>query len=101
MKKGAMNHRKPKNVWIAVRVAPKNNGLELNDQEENDVFGYGLVEIEVEVMDKIIPHVIVDDGNNMNIMPESTMLCLGLSIIGPSREGETSKPKTVKTTRSN
>jgi hypothetical protein len=23
MKEGAMNHRKPKNVWIAVRVAPK------------------------------------------------------------------------------
>jgi hypothetical protein len=35
-------------------------------------------------MDKIIPHVIVDDGSNMNIMPESTMLRLGLSITGPS-----------------
>jgi hypothetical protein len=35
-------------------------------------------------MDKIILHVIVDDGNNVNIMPESTMLCLRLSITIPS-----------------
>jgi hypothetical protein len=62
----------------------ENNDLDFNEQEEVDVFGYGPVEIEVEVMDKIILHVIVDDGSNVNIMPESTMLCLGLSIIGPS-----------------
>jgi hypothetical protein len=35
-------------------------------------------------MDKIIPHVIVDDGNNVNIMPESTMLCLRLFVTRPS-----------------
>jgi hypothetical protein len=35
-------------------------------------------------MDKIIPHVIVDDGSNVNIMPESTMLHLGLYVTGPS-----------------
>ncbi len=69
---------------IAARVAPENGDLELNEREEDDVFGYGPVEIEVEVMDKIIPHVIVDDGSNVNIMPESTMLRLGLSITGPS-----------------
>jgi hypothetical protein len=84
MKEGATNHRKPKNMSIAARVAPENNDLELNEREEDDVFGYGPVEIEVEVMDKIIPHVIVDDGSNVNIMPESTMLRLGLSITGPS-----------------
>jgi hypothetical protein len=35
-------------------------------------------------MDKIILHIIVDDGNNVNIMSKSTMLSLGLSVIGPS-----------------
>ncbi len=35
-------------------------------------------------MDKIILHVIVDDGSNVNIMPESTMLCLGLFVTRPS-----------------
>ncbi len=69
---------------IVARVAPKNNDLELNQQEDDDVFGYGPLEIEVEVMDKIIPHVIVDDGSNVNIMLESTMLRLGLSVTGPS-----------------
>jgi hypothetical protein len=86
MKEGAMNHRKPKNRSIIARVGPKHNDFNLNEQEKDDVFGYGLVEIEieVEVMDKIIPHVILDDGNNVNIMPESTILCLRLSVIGPS-----------------
>jgi len=40
--------------------------------------------IKVESMDKIILHVIMDDASNVNIMPESTMLRLGLSITGPS-----------------
>ncbi len=59
MKEGATNHRKPNNMSIVVRVAPKNNDLNPNEQEKDDVFGYGRVEIEVEVMDKIIPHIIV------------------------------------------
>jgi hypothetical protein len=84
MKEDSTNHKKPKNMSIATKVALKINDLELNEQEEDDVFGYKLVEIEVEVMDKIIPHVIVDDGNNVNIMSESTMLRLGLSITRPS-----------------
>jgi hypothetical protein len=84
MKESAMNHKKPKNMSIAARVAPKNNDPKLNEREEDDVFGYGPVEIEVDVMDKIIPHVIVDDGNNLNIMLKSTMLRLGLSVTGPS-----------------
>jgi hypothetical protein len=69
---------------IAVRVASENNDLDLNERKENDVFNYEPVEIEVEVMDKIIPYVMVDDGSNVNIMPESTMLRLGLSVIRPS-----------------
>ncbi len=69
---------------IVVRVAPKNNDPKLGEREEDDVFGYGPIDIEVEVTDKIIPHVIMDDGSNVNIMSESTMLRLGLSVIGPS-----------------
>jgi hypothetical protein len=49
-----------------------------------NVFDCGPVEIKVEVMDNIIPHVIVDDGNNVNIVLESTMLHFGLFVIGPS-----------------
>jgi hypothetical protein len=31
MKEGATNHRKPKNMSIAVRVAPENNDPEFNE----------------------------------------------------------------------
>ena len=41
---------------------------------------YELVEIMVEVEDKQIPHTVIDDGANINIMPESTMKKLGLAI---------------------
>jgi len=84
MKEGVTNHRKPKDVSIATRVAPENNDPDFSDQEKDDVFGYGPIKIKVEVMDKIILHVIVDDGSNMNIMPELTMLHLRLSVTRPS-----------------
>ena len=45
---------------------------------------YELVEIEVEIVDKQIPQIVIDDGVNINIMPESTMKKLGLAIIHPS-----------------
>ena len=48
---------------------------------END---YESVEIVVEVVDKQIPHTIIDDGANINIMPASTMQKLGLAIMHPS-----------------
>ncbi|CAM6063567.1 unnamed protein product [Sphagnum tenellum] len=80
MKEGATNHRKPKNMSIVAKVALESNDPKLNEREKDDVFGYGQVEIEVEVMDKIIPHVIVDDGSILNIMLESTMLRLGSSV---------------------
>jgi hypothetical protein len=35
-------------------------------------------------MNMIILHVIVDDGSNVNVMPKSTMIHLGSSVIGPS-----------------
>ena len=43
------------------------------------------MEIEVEIVDKQIPRTIIDDGANINIMPESTMKKLGIAIIHPSK----------------
>jgi hypothetical protein len=45
---------------------------------------YNAIEITVEIVDKMIPHTMVDDGSNTNIMPESTMRKLGLAITEPS-----------------
>jgi hypothetical protein len=45
---------------------------------------YNAIEITVEIVDKMIPHTMVDDGSNTNIMPASTMRKLGLPIIEPS-----------------
>ena len=48
---------------------------------END---YESVEIVVEVVDKQILRMVIDDGTNINIMPESTMQKLCLAITHPS-----------------
>ena len=48
---------------------------------END---YESMEIVVEVVDKQILRIVIDDGANINIMPESTMKKLGLAISHPS-----------------
>jgi hypothetical protein len=45
---------------------------------------YNAIEITIEIVDKMIPHTMVDDGSNTNIMPESTMRKLGLAITEPS-----------------
>ena len=42
------------------------------------------VEIEVIVVDKVVPNVLVDGGSGLNILPEHTMKKLGLSLTGPS-----------------
>ena len=42
------------------------------------------VEIEVTVVDKVVPNVLVDGGSSLNILPEHTMKKLGLSLTGPS-----------------
>ena len=46
---------------------------------------YESVEIEVEIVDKQIPRTVIDDGANINIMPESIMKKLGLAITDPSK----------------
>jgi len=42
------------------------------------------VEIEVMLVDKVIPNVLIDGGSGLNIMPLHTMEKLGLSLTGPS-----------------
>ena len=42
------------------------------------------VEIEVTIVDKVVPHVLVDGGSSLNILPEHTMRKLGLNLTGPS-----------------
>ena len=37
------------------------------------------MEIEVIVVDKVMPNVLVDSGSGLNILPEHTMTKLGLS----------------------
>ena len=42
------------------------------------------IEIEVMVVEKVVPNVLVDGGSGLNILPEHTMKRLGLSLTGPS-----------------
>ena len=42
------------------------------------------IEIEVMVVDKVIPNVLVDGGSGLNILPDHIMKKLGLSPTGPS-----------------
>ena len=42
------------------------------------------MEIEVMVVDKVVPNVLIDGGSELNILSEHTMRKLGLSLTGPS-----------------
>jgi hypothetical protein len=52
--------------------------------EASTSFDVGPIELEVGIMEKIIPNALVDGGSGLNIMPLSTMEKLGLKITGPS-----------------
>ena len=71
-KEGATQVRKAKIPTMAVEV----RRTPLGDE--------GPIEVEVEIMDKIIPHTLVDGGSGINIMPLSTLEKLGLELTGPS-----------------
>jgi len=53
--KVVINHIKLKNISVVVMVASYNNDQDFNkdEHEENDVFGCGLIEIKVKVMDRV------------------------------------------------
>ena len=42
------------------------------------------IEIEVMIVDKVVPNVLVDGGSGLNIMLEHTLNLLGLQLTGPS-----------------
>jgi hypothetical protein len=54
--------------------------FELNSMEED----WDVIEIDVQIVDKIIPHTMIDEGSSINVMPLSTLNKLGLSITEPS-----------------
>ena len=64
--------RKPK-IQVSARVQMQGRTREVK-----------AVEIEVTVVDKVVPNVLVDGGSSLNILPEHTMKKLGLSLTGPS-----------------
>jgi hypothetical protein len=43
--------------------------FELNNMEED----WDVIEIDVQIVDKIIPHTMIDEGSSINVMPFSTM----------------------------
>jgi hypothetical protein len=78
MRKGAMVRR------ILKRTGSVHQVLEEEGKPDDNIAYYNAIEITVEIVDKMIPHTMVDDGSNTNIMPESTMKKLGLAITEPS-----------------
>ncbi len=64
--------RKPK-IRVSARVQMQGRTREVK-----------AMEIEVTVVDKVVPNVLVDGGSSLNILPEHTMMMLGLSLTGPS-----------------
>lgn len=57
-------------------MAAKIHVIPLGDEET--------IEVEMEILDKVIPHAFVDGGTCITIMPLSTLKKLGLDMIGPS-----------------
>jgi hypothetical protein len=53
---GAINHRKPKNRSITIKVVLKIMTIIFNKDElkKNDVFGYGPIDIKIKILNKII-----------------------------------------------
>ena len=60
------------------------NKVELVPDLRNSKESFDAVEIEVEIVDKTIPRVLVDDGSSVNLMPAFTMEKLGLQVTHPS-----------------
>ena len=58
---------------VMARVQMQGGGREVN-----------AIEIEIMVVDKVVPNVLVDGGSGLNILPKHTMKRLGLSLTGAS-----------------
>jgi len=77
MKEGATVPRIPKRM-------DQVNKVETIADLRNSKETFDAVEIDVEIVDKIVPRVLVDDGSSVNIMPTYTMKKLGLQVTHPS-----------------
>ena len=53
----------------------QNHAIPLGDE--------GTIEVEVEILDKVIPHAFIHGGTCIIIIPLSTLKKLGLDMIGP------------------
>jgi hypothetical protein len=76
MKEGATMHRQRHSMEHVHQVVEVED---LKDSKE----AFGNIIIDVEIVDKVIPNVIVDEGSSVNIMPLTTMEKLSLSITNP------------------
>ena len=61
---------------VKTRVAAR-----IQSQDRRDVKA---IEIEVGIVDKVVPNVLVDGGSSLNILPEHTMRKLDLGLTDPS-----------------
>jgi hypothetical protein len=61
MREGAMVRRTLRGIGSVHQV------LEEEGKPDNNVAYYNAIEIIVEIVDKMIPHTMVDDGSNTNI----------------------------------
>ena len=75
LKEGMLVTRRTRKVktGIAARIQLQGGGQDVKP-----------IEIEVMVVNKVVPNVLEDGGNGLNILPEHIMKRLGLSLIGPS-----------------
>ena len=73
LKDGMPVNRRTKKTRVAARV-------QIHEERRN----VKPIEIEVMVVDKVIPNVLVNEGSGLNILPDHTMKKLDLSLTGPS-----------------
>jgi hypothetical protein len=71
-KEGATIPRKSRKTMMTARIY------------SNALMDDGALEIDVSILDKVIPRTLIDGGSGINIMPLSTMESLGLKVTGPS-----------------
>jgi len=77
MREGATNRRLPK-------IIDHVNKVEVMPYLRESKKMFNAVEIQVEIVDKVIIRILVDDGSSINIMPAFTIKNLGLKVTHPS-----------------
>ena len=75
LKEGMLVNRRVRKAKIRVAARVQSQGL---------IREVKAVEMEVMLVDKVVPNVLVDGGSGLNVMPDHTMKQLGLHMTGPS-----------------